>query len=377
MSINEYEKDGKIFYSVYRNVYGKTNRRLRLQKRLYEFETYKEAIRAEKRLVSELATQMEKLEGRGLCWEEIIDRWHVAAKSGLLGDRVSSKAYYKDQLYRLKYTKCWYQSVAADVTRADARRFFNEIKKSGLSLSMQKKIKGSISMIFKWGMEEGFIPDNHNPVHGIQLIEKVERIPKILTLDEVRLFLTEARIRRHTWYHVWAFALLTGMRSGELQALRWSDIELDRSTLRVSRSMSQRFGGEKSTKSGCWRTVPISNELRAIIVELREDRGDEDFVLPRLTGWKSGYAGTIIRDFLKEIGINKDIVFHTLRACFATHLLATGVEAAKVMQIGGWKDFKTFQIYIRLAGVSVKGATDSLTLLPDINLANVVNLKNH
>ena len=85
--------------------------------------------------------------------------------------------------------------------------------------------------------------------------------------------------------------------------------------------MSQHFGGEKSTKSGHWRTVPISQELRTVIVELRDERGSEDFVLPRLTGWKSGFAGTITRDFLKEIGIEKDIVFHTLRACFATHLL--------------------------------------------------------
>jgi hypothetical protein len=44
--------------------------------------------------------------------------------------------------------------------------------------------------------------------------------------------------------------------------------------------------------------------------------------------------------------------------------LASGAETAKVMEIGGWKDQRTFGIYIRLAGVDVLGATDSLEILP-------------
>lgn len=36
----------------------------------------------------------------------------------------------------------------------------------------------------------------------------------------------------------------------------------------------------------------------------------------------------------------------------------------KVMKIGGWKDIKTMQIYLRLAGVDEKGATDGLRYLP-------------
>jgi len=35
------------------------------------------------------------------------------------------------------------------------------------------------------------------------------------------------------------------------------------------------------------------------------------------------------------------------------------------MKICGWKDLKTMQRYIRLAGIEVKGATDGLKLLPD------------
>ncbi len=52
-----------------------------------------------------------------------------------------------------------------------------------------------------------------------------------------------------------------------------------------------------------------------------------------------------------------------------------GVAPAVVMKIAGWKDLKTMQRYIRLAGVEVKGATNGLKLLPEVEvMATVVNL---
>ena len=82
-----------------------------------------------------------------------------------------------------------------------------------------------------------------------------------------------------------------------------------------------------------------------------------------------------IRNFLTSIKI-KSIKFHALRACFATQMLASGVPAAVVMKIGGWKKSSTMDIYLRLAGVDTKGATDCLEFIPDdISFGeNVVNL---
>ena len=52
--------------------------------------------------------------------------------------------------------------------------------------------------------------------------------------------------------------------------------------------------------------------------------------------------------------------FHDLRATWATLMLSKGVEPIKVMMTGGWKELKTMQIYIRKAGVDIKGITDCL-----------------
>jgi site-specific recombinase XerD len=124
----------------------------------------------------------------------------------------------------------------------------------------------------------------------------------------------------------------------------------------------------------------MSSDLKQVISELVEGENidPEAFVLPRHGSWGSGAAAEILRTYLTKIGIDAPAVFHTLRACFATHMLAKGVDQATVMKIGGWKDIKTFQIYIRLAGVEVSGATDVLDVLPQMNslalTTNVVSI---
>ena len=195
------------------------------------------------------------------------------------------------------------------------------------------------------------------------MIRRKKKFPEILNLTEIRTFLYEAKARNHEWYPVWATALLTGMRSGELFALEWNDVDFENKLVRVKKSFNKRTNEIKSTKAGYWRNVPISNELNNLLVELKSLNGSTTWVLPRLSEWLRGEQAKPLRHFLKEIGL-PSVKFHTLRACFATQLLADGVETAKVMKIGGWKDLKTMQIYMRLAGVDEKGATEGLRFLP-------------
>lgn len=86
---------------------------------------------------------------------------------------------------------------------------------------------------------------------------------------------------------------------------------------------------EGTTTGRYWRTVPISSNLRSLIVVL-----------------------------------------------LATQMLASGVSAPVVMKIGGWKKSSTMDIYLRLAGIDTKGATDCLEFIPsEINFAdNVISI---
>ncbi len=166
------------------------------------------------------------------------------------------------------------------------------------------------------------------------------------------------------------------MRSGELHALKWSDIDLDNKIIRMTKSFNPKLRGIKSTKNSDWRNAHISADLENVLIELKNARGNEEFVLPHLTGWDGGYVGTILRNFLKSIGIEKYVNSHTLRACFATHVLASRAEATQVMKMGGRADFKTFQIYVRMAGVDVKGVTDKFRVMPKVfDAKNVIKIK--
>ena len=380
MAITSYKVNGKTYFKVYVQARGQNDVSLRLQKKRLKIESISEARKIEKKLYKTVYEEIAKIEGRGLKWVDIISRWATSAKLGHLGDRYSQDYQISEHTNRLKrYTKEWLDIQACDLTRGDGRRVLNLAEEQGLAQATIRGIKSSINTVYKWGIEEKLIVGTHTtPVERLSVKKKVEKVIKILSMDEIKTFLNEAKNIDHPWSHIWSFAFLTGMRSGELMALRWKDIDFEKVIINVSKSYKRSHNLLKCTKSGYWRIVPISPELLTIINELRKDNPNEDdFVLPRHYAWKNGEAGKILRDFLESLGIVRPINFHSLRACFATHMLASGVNQATVMKIGGWQDLKTFQIYVRLAGVEVKGATDALKVfspLADIFTNNVLPL---
>ncbi len=383
MAISTYKENGREFYQVYVQSRGKEDTSLRLQRKRKNIVSFREAQKLEKNLFKEVIEQVAKIEGRGLTWRDIVDRWEIKARHGCLGDKYKNNYLIQTHVSRLnKYTKPWFNRRASDLTKGDGRQILNAAKADGATGSLLKKIKVSVSVVFNWGIEEKYIiGTSSTPVEGLCVSDKVEKVPQILTLEDIRTLIGRACKLDHPWYSIWAFAFLTGMRSGELKALQWKDIDFEKRVITVSKSYSPHLKGIKSTKAGYWRNVPISKELEEVILGLKEGRDftPEDFVLPRHYTWTNGQAGGVLRGFLREVGIDKDVVFHTLRACFATHMLAQGVDQATVMKIGGWKDIKTFQIYVRLAGVEVKGATDVLSVLPKMRpvIGQVMNLSDH
>jgi len=249
---------------------------------------------------------------------------------------------------------------------------FNEMAERGLSFCHRRKLKRIIKSVFDHGLQSGLINILKNPAHDLTLKKSEEKKPEILTIGEIRKLIEFAFARKHEWRHVWALALLTGMRNGELHALQWTDIDWENKLITVSRAFNSRKRSITSTKAGYWRDVPMSQDCVRLLLELRQLRGSEVFVLPRLSRWDAGIQAEVLRTFCLENSLTS-VRFHTLRACFGTQLLRQGVPSAIVMKIAGWKDLKTMQRYIRLAGVEVAGATDKLNFLPPEEIAaNVV-----
>lgn len=170
-------------------------------------------------------------------------------------------------------------------------------------------------------------------------------------------------------------ALFTGMRSGELYALRWTDIDLDNATISVSKAWNSK-NGFTSTKNQKARIVPISAELLSFVKELKLKRSREEFTLPHPNEWTRGDAAKVLKQFCKAIQIT-EIRFHDLRATFITNLLARGESLARVMAIVGHADMETTNVYLRKAGIELKDGTEKLGYkLPVTSSKNVIQFRN-
>lgn len=377
MGIKKEEKDGKVYWHVYVNLRSKKNNR-RIQRYSRNCKTESLAKKEEKRLIREVSLELEKLDVNGLLWKEIILAWEKDLKDGIT-KKITPRSIQGYISIIEHWTHSWMNTPAGLLTIADGRSLVRSMHDDKLSYAYMKKVKNLVNKVFKWAVEERMIPmDARPPLMGVDLGAKIEKMPEILTLEEIRKFLSVAEALNHRWYPVWVFAILTGMRSGELYALEWDKVDLEKSIIYVEKSYDSNTKETGATKGRYWRTIPISEDLRKIMVQAK--RGDfgkhGKFVLPRLREWYHGDQAVPLKAFLKSINIKK-IKFHTLRACFATQMLAHGVPAPVVMKIGGWKNSSTMDIYLRLSGVDVKGATDCLKLTPSkISFSeNVIQLK--
>ncbi len=398
MAVSKYEKDGKTFWRVYIDLRGRADPKVRVQKRINGLESEREALSTEKRLVRELAVQVTRLEAKGVSWAEIVDRW--VSQQQLYPSTKLSATTVQDYAAALRnWTKDWLKMKASDITRGDGRAALNHAQASGKSASFRRGLKYTINMVYNWGLEERLIGGvQQSPVQGLEVDpDREEKRPEILTVEEIRALLKNAKEQSHPWYPVWVAAVLTGCRSGELHELKRSDVEViprdqaiaedskafDRRRygfLRVRRGWNTRFKSVGPTKAGYWRNVPVSSELYWFMIhdlKLTELRPN-DHLLPRFWEWDKGEQARILRMFC--IGNRLPSVrFHALRACFATQLISTGIPATVVMKICGWKDLKTMQRYIRLAGIDEAGATETLKFIPteEAVMEKVVSLYQH
>lgn len=380
MGIKSYRKDEKVLWKVYVNLRSKENSAMRVQRNVSDIESRSAALKIEKQLIVEASRELGIKMGRGLTWKKVLERWELDAKAGL-GRRYELTTIQDIAASVHKWTHKWMNKVAEELTRADGKEVVKAMEQQNLSHRAQQKVRSFVNAVFNYAIEERFINKPiPSPFSGLELKKTEEKVPEILTLAEIKRFLECAKQLDSPWYPIWAMALLTGMRNGELYALEWDDIDFENLIIRVSKSYNSRVNIVKSTKAGYWRNVPISSELRSILVDLKvklDTRPEEEhkYVLPRSWYWNKGLQARELRTFLKN---NKlpSVKFHALRACFATQLLSKNTPPAIVMKICGWKTLKTMEFYVRLAGVNEAGATEVLNILPTERevMDNVVSL---
>jgi integrase len=248
----------------------------------------------------------------------------------------------------------WGEKAADEVTTEEIRSLV-KLGLEGRSEGQRKNVLKFIRSVFDFGVESGQLRRNPCPDLKFQTGEKIKTV---LNEEQLKILLSKAKSLDHPWYPIWALASYTGMRNGELYALTWDKVDIERRLIKVDCSWNNK-DGFKSTKSGDDRMVEIAPPLVPLLAELKLKSNDTIYVLPRLTKWDKGEQARELRNFLALLGLPR-IRFHDLRASWATAMLNRGIEPAKVMLMGGWKEMKTMMLYMRKAGISIKGITDGL-----------------
>jgi integrase len=363
MAIRTYIEDGKKLYEVYLNGFDARGRRV--QRKRKGLDTLRKAELVEFELKRELAKLKEQ--SVHLRWEE----WLEECLSQMKLQYRPSTLYSYEKTVAKWINRHWSGRELRAITKMEVHELIYEMITDELgTMHTRKYVLKIVKRIFQMAVDAGKL--DRNPAQGM-MIKVPETEKKVLTNSEVELFLSEARATNHRFYPVWTMALFTGCRSGELFALKWTDVDLENRTLSINKAWNSK-NGFTSTKSQKTRVVPISDELLGFLKELRLQRGTEEFVLPRLTEWERGDAAKVTRGFCKSLGIT-DIRFHDLRATFITNLLARGESLARVMAIVGHSDMETTNVYLRKAGIELQGGTEKLGYkIPQAVPGNVIRL---
>jgi integrase/recombinase XerD len=195
---------------------------------------------------------------------------------------------------------------------------------------------------------------DHDPTARLRAPRKRQRLPRVLSRDEVARLLeqptgTDPPALRDRALLELMYAC--GLRSSEVVGLEVTDIDLQHGVLRARGKGSK----ERIVPVGRQAIAAVSRYLsrgRPVLVGDRDER--HLFVNARGTGLTRQGLYKIIQRHAASCGLDGKMSPHTLRHTFATHLLAGGCDLRAVQEMLGHADIATTQIYTHLSAERLK-----------------------
>jgi len=247
--------------------------------------------------------------------------------------------------------QCGWHSLK-DVTADSFVKWRSEHKKAAKTLN---EYLASVKGLLNWMTKQGRIAVN--PLAVVQKTEtrgKEVRARRAYTDDEIQALLNVAGKRRI----VYLMAVLTGIRHGELKALRWGDLNLSAE----KPSVTVRASVSKNHKLAC---LPLHPDLVAELSQFRPANAQAgDLVFDGLMPHSVAF-----NVHLKAVGISKTdsqgrvVDFHSLRHTFCTNLHRAGVPQREAMELMRHNDPRlTANTYADVSLFSLRGAVAKLSV---------------
>ncbi|MBQ8425513.1 MAG: site-specific integrase [Clostridia bacterium] len=259
-----------------------------------------------------------------------------------------------------------------------------------------KKIKFSIGQFFDYAIDNKWV--NNNPIKKVTVKKYDKNINdsndyKALTPDTRILFLQKLNENEAGFIKPLSILLLfAGLRSGEVIALKWKNVNFTNHTLKVEHAITlvpkfDENGDVKgrvtvlsTTKTACSvREIPVPDIVMSSLLEWKEHqikRQMEDihitgditspnaFIFANDDGSVRTYSGTrkIFNKFIKRIGLNNyNIRFHSLRHTFSNMLFEINENPKAIQQLLGHRDVKTtITVYNSVDNEYIRNTTNKL-----------------
>jgi integrase len=252
-----------------------------------------------------------------------------------------------------------------DLDRESLQAFLSGKKRQGYSSSTLHGLRTTLGKILRQAVEWYYLEEN--AARGLLI---GERVPKKATA-----FLQPREAQRlieslpEPCRTVALVAVLTGLRIGEVAALRWERVDLLRGTLQVKQTYSEEHGfGSPKTRSST-REVAMSEPLRAALLAHRARSSNVaagSLVFTSSAGTPIGpknLAHRILRPTCVQLGL-RPIGWHVLRHTHATWLSESGVTLRAVQDILGQSDLETtLRIYTHAVPDSKRRAVANVAAL--------------
>jgi site-specific recombinase XerD len=191
------------------------------------------------------------------------------------------------------------------------------------------------------------------------------RLPVILSPHEVAQLIGAARNLYHRTILITLYA--TGLRRAELCRLKVADVDSKRMMLRVVQG-----------KGGIDREVPLSKKLLGALREYYRWMRPETYLFPGTVNhsradkpitakvvWQAVHEAAI------RAGIKKRVTPHTLRHCFATHLLESGADLRSIQMMLGHSDLEATTVYLHLSRRHLQATANPLEQIAIPNPPNL------
>jgi len=228
-----------------------------------------------------------------------------------------------------------------DISRSQIESVLSDLRQKGHASGTLRGVRATFSTVLQSAMERGYL--DKNPALGIRIRTTGTRIEhRFYSPAQVRQLLPELTEPCRT---VVQLAVLTGLRIGEILALRWKRVNLLRGTIEVAESYSDgEFSSPKTRSSN--RVIPISDFLRGLLESHRagtQSIAPDDLVFCTPSGTPLNQKNLYNRvlapacDRIKQPRVS----WHSFRHTHATLLTEVGESIKTAQSLLGHSDLGT------------------------------------